>query len=262
GVCLSGVDRSWANPPWAELPRVTALLNGFPREYIVHDYRTTLLLKAVVAGAARYATPGGRYLVTPDVFLVLNHGQRYSMEVDAESGTETLCPFFAPGFVEAAAWSAAAGDARQLDDVDARGGPFELVERLHPAVGPIAGVLASMRAAVRARRAGAAWIEDRFHDLALALAALRDDTRREMETFPAVRRATREELYRRLYRARDFLVSCYAEPLTVAEAARVAALSPFHFHRAFRRAFGPTPMQLPQHHRLDVARPLPAPRRP
>jgi AraC-like DNA-binding protein len=250
------MDRFVVNPRWSDLPHVHALLHGFPRDYHVHDYRTTLSLKSVAAGSARYATPSGRYLVTPDRFLVLNHGQRYAMEVDADAGAETVCPFFAPGFVDAAARSAAATDALQLDDIDAPAAGFELIERLHPLAGPIGRILGELRDAVRARRAGAAWLEDRFHDLALALAALRDDARREVDTFPGVRRATREELYRRLHRARDFLVSCYAEPLTVAQVARVAALAPFHFHRTFRRAFGRTPMQLLQHHRLEVARAL------
>jgi len=75
-----------------------------------------------------------------------------------------------------------------------------------------------------------------------------------MARFPAVRLATREELYRRLHRARDFIASCYAEPLSVADVARVAAMSPFHLHRAFKRAFGVTPMRFLQSRRLAAAR--------
>ena len=39
-------------------------------------------------------------------------------------------------------------------------------------------------------------------------------------------------------------------------AARVAGLSPYHFHRMFKRAFGETPMQCLQARRLDAARRL------
>src|SRR5262249_31974659 len=177
------------------------LLHGRPRDYLVHEYRTTLSIKSVARGVARYATPSGRYLVTPDVFLVLNHGQRYSMEVEAETRTETWCPFFAPGFVEAAAASARAS----LDDLDPPRPPFELPERLHPMSGRAGALVAALR------RPGD--LEDRFHDLALALVALGDDARREAARFPALRAATREELYRRLHRARDFIHSCYAEPI-------------------------------------------------
>jgi AraC-like DNA-binding protein len=64
------------------------------------------------------------------------------------------------------------------------------------------------------------------------------------------------ELYRRLHRGRDFLLSCYDQPLTVAAAARVATLSPFHFQRMFKLAFGQTPMQFLQQTRLEAARRL------
>jgi AraC-like DNA-binding protein len=238
------VARFGINPPWSEVGASSALMTApVRRDYVVREYRTPLSIKAVAAGQARYETPQGRYLVTPDVFLILNAGQEYDMDVPAAWGTTTLCPFFADGFVEAAVASARASEERQLDDIDAP--PVEFCERLYPMTGAVAAALRTITPES---------IEDRFHDLAAALTALRDDVRRDMARFPAVRLSTREELYRRLYRARDFLASCYAEPLTVADAARVAALSPFHLHRAFKRAFGMTPMQFLQARRLEVAK--------
>lgn len=46
---------------------------------------------------------------------------------------------------------------------------------------------------------------------------------------------------RHLLRARDLADARYAEPLTVADLAREARLSPAHFSREFRRAFGEPP---------------------
>jgi AraC family transcriptional regulator len=241
------LPRFAVNPRWEDLPATTALLNGFPRNYLVHDYETTLSIKSVARGEAWYSTPEGRYRVTPDVFLVLNRGQHYAMEVDAATDTETLCPFFAPGFVESAA------SRPELDSVDLER-PVEFCERLYPMTGPVGDMLRSMRAALRGGVGPSHWVEDRFHDLAGSLLALRDDALRETSRFPGSRQSTREELYRRLYRARDFLHSCFSEPVTVADAARVAALSPFHFHRTFREAFGCSPMQYVQARRLEVAR--------
>ncbi len=173
------------NPRWSDLPLCSALLHGFPRDYTVSDYRTTLSIKTVRRGSAWYETRDGRYLVTPDTFLVLNEGQRYSMEVDAASKTETFCPFFQPGFVRAR----------------------ELPERLYPMRGRVAEALRSF---------GNVPLED-----------------------PC-----------------DFLYSCYAEPLSVDDAAHVAAMSPFHFQRMFKSAFGISPMQFLQRRRLDIARQL------
>jgi AraC-like DNA-binding protein len=59
-----------------------------------------------------------------------------------------------------------------------------------------------------------------------------------------------------LDRARDRIERENARPLTVAELARTAGCSPFHFIREFQRAFGSTPGQCLRARRLDRAREL------
>jgi len=44
-------------------------------------------------------------------------------------------------------------------------------------------------------------------------------------------------------RAKDLADARYFEPLTVADLARAAGLSPAHFSREFRRTFGEAPHQ-------------------
>ena len=48
---------------------------------------------------------------------------------------------------------------------------------------------------------------------------------------------------RHLLRAKDLADARYVEPLTVADLARAARLSPAHFSREFRRTFGESPHQ-------------------
>jgi AraC-like DNA-binding protein len=50
-----------------------------------------------------------------------------------------------------------------------------------------------------------------------------------------------QPIARRLLRAKDLADARFAEPLTVADLAESARLSPAHFSREFRRAFGETP---------------------
>ena len=120
------------------------MLNGRGTRYEVNDYRTTLSLKSVVRGAARDHTPQGHYLLTPDSFLILNDGQRYSLEFEGHGGvhTETLCPFFQRGFLE----RAAAGD---LDDIDPAAPALDFCERLYPKTGAVARALADLDAGLR-----------------------------------------------------------------------------------------------------------------
>jgi AraC-like DNA-binding protein len=58
---------------------------------------------------------------------------------------------------------------------------------------------------------------------------------------------------RHLLRARDLADRCYAEPLTVADLAAAARLSPAHFSRAFRRTFGESPHRYLLSRRLERA---------
>jgi len=62
-----------------------------------------------------------------------------------------------------------------------------------------------------------------------------------------------QPLARHLLRARDLADARYAEPLTVADLARAAGLSPAHFSREFKRAFGESPHQYVLTRRLDRA---------
>ena len=58
---------------------------------------------------------------------------------------------------------------------------------------------------------------------------------------------------RHLLRAKDLMDARYREPLAVAELARAARLSPAHFSREFKRAFGETPHQYLLTRRLERA---------
>jgi AraC-like DNA-binding protein len=58
---------------------------------------------------------------------------------------------------------------------------------------------------------------------------------------------------RHLLRAKDLIDARYREPLDVPTLARVAHLSPAHFSREFRRAFGATPHQYLLTRRLERA---------
>jgi transcriptional regulator GlxA family with amidase domain len=60
----------------------------------------------------------------------------------------------------------------------------------------------------------------------------------------------------RLRRARDVMDRDYAEPLDVAALARVALMSPGHFSRSFRAAYGETPYGYLMTRRIERAKAL------
>lgn len=65
-----------------------------------------------------------------------------------------------------------------------------------------------------------------------------------------------EASFARLLRARDLIHARYGGPLRIEDLAREAALSPFHFLRMFRAAFGETPHRYLTRVRIEAAKRL------
>ena len=244
------------NPRAPEIPSCSAVLHGIATRYNVDNYRTTLSVKSVVRGAALYTTPQARHLVTKDCFLILNEGQQYSLEFQWPSSTETICPFFQPGFLEHVSYCRLAPTAKQLDDLETPKTCTGFYEHLYPRTGEVGRLLDELQYGISADGACGDWLEDRMYELTGALARLNGAISSDVSKVGAMRSSTRDELYRRLHRGRDFLSACYASRISVANAARAAKLSPAHFHRQFKALFRQTPMQFLQQRRLAAARSL------
>lgn len=73
---------------------------------------------------------------------------------------------------------------------------------------------------------------------------------------PAVRWATRVDLYRALVRGRAHLAARYADGASIKSAAAEACLSPYHFTRLFRSLFRETPHEYLTSVRLHEAKRL------
>jgi AraC family transcriptional regulator len=237
------------------LAHCSAVANGHirGRPYQADQYRTTLSIKSVVEGAAFYRTRQGHYLVEDDSFLILNEGQEYWLDISPRVNTETLCPFLEPGLVEHVSHCLMHSADQQLDDLDASGQGTGFYERLYPKTGEIARRLNRIHRCLQSPQRSTPWLEDEIYGFAAALVRLGQRIDREVASFPGARASTRAELYRRLHRARDYIDATFAQPLSVAAIAKVACLSPYHFQRMFRQAFGTSPMQCLQSKRLQAA---------
>jgi transcriptional regulator GlxA family with amidase domain len=64
------------------------------------------------------------------------------------------------------------------------------------------------------------------------------------------------DLFLRLRRAREYMDDCYASAIDLDHLSRLACVSPFHFLRMFRRAFGITPHRYLMRRRIERAREL------
>lgn len=171
------------------------------------------------------------------------------MNIDELKPVETCCAFFAPDFVERVALDAISPLDRALDDPGRAVPPLPYLSALHTDHDREL-VRRVQTLAVRCQNALApSAFEEEFLTTAEALLRFYARIREEAARVPAVRESTRQELFRRLLAGRDYMHARTSEPVSLAETARAACLSPFHFHRGFLRAFGRTP-----HHYLSELR--------
>jgi len=235
------------NPRASAFGSINAILNGRSARYHESRFTGPLSVKAVVSGRAAWETDEGRFELVPGSLLVLNDGEEYSVTVEALQPVETFCFFFERGFVEDAFRAATNGSARLLDE-SARVEPVVFYERLM-FDGALVGEV------MRAQR-DRGTLGESFYRLALHLVRAQQHIRARAAALPSLRAATREELARRLGVATAYLHANSTRGVTVAEAARAACLSPFHFHRLFTRFHGITPHRYLNQLRLERARAL------
>lgn len=216
-----------------------------------------LSLKCVSRGVAHYSVGRARFDVGPRSCLLLNQGQHYEIEVNDPTGVEMLVVFLAPGMVEEVLRTLEGNVTRLLDEADAGHlGGIQFFERLLEATPWLMSILDDLAQAVRAPVPDRMAIDEALLQLASHLLCQQGRAIQESRRLSTLRPAARQELYRRLLRARDFAKSCYDAPIRLQDLARAACLSPSHLLRSFRAAFGITPHQFVRDCRLQAARDL------
>jgi AraC-like DNA-binding protein len=229
----------------APLHRANAALRARSRTHFVKDFAGPLSIKSVSEGAAAWKCAGRERLVDRDSFLVLNASEAYSMAIDSRTAVSTLCIFFRDGFVESVHASMV---GRELEGECA---PMPFLGGLHRRDERI---LPRMHAIAETGAADRLWLDEQYLLLACDLLRLNGEMRRRADCMPANRPATRAELFRRVRRGQEYLHASASADADLGEIARQACLSPYHFHRAFGRAFGETPHAYRNRLRLERAR--------
>jgi AraC family transcriptional regulator len=100
------------------------------------------------------------------------------------------------------------------------------------------------------------WREEQFHKIMQTVLRVHSNTLQEVNALNAVRFSTREELYRRIQIAHDFIRSFYDQPITLQKIAEVSCLSPNHLLRNYSQIFGKTPHHFISELRITKAKKL------
>ena len=203
-----------------------------PRDRRVEERHAGICIAAVTRGTFQYRSPQGSALLAPGALLLGNDGQCYECGHDHGAGDRCLSFHFTPGYFEAVA-AALPGVRRIALGV--------------PALPPLPAwlpIVAAMEAA-HDEDDGAAFEELALRLAGAAMAALADAGR--------TGRAPSRRDERRITAALRRIERDVRERLPLADLAREAMMSPYHFLRVFRQVVGMTPHQFLLRTRLQRA---------
>jgi len=232
------------------------VLHAKGRRHVVKDFPGPLSIKSVMSGEVGWIVEGRNIVVDAQSFLVLGDGQKYSMDMDAPRPVETCCAFFRRGFVEQVSQDMTSPLQASIDEPERPAPPLQFLSRLHrDTKGLILPYLWSLAARCSDQLQPSSFEED-FLILSSELMKLYREIASQIARVPAAKASTREELFRRLQLAREYLHSSADQRISLEEVARESCLSRYHLHRSFTKVFRRTPHAYLTALRLEKAKSL------
>lgn len=216
-----------------------------------------LSIKSFYGGDAYYQVGRNRFVVNENRYLILNHAQPYTIEIDSHHKLDSFCLFFSPGFVESIHRDLRLADDILLDDPgNTTVSKLHFIEKTYFCEPLLTPVLLQLRHMVSSAELDRSALNEYLHEIVQRFLQVHYGVYREIENLPLTRSATREEIYRRLSLVIDYVEASLSLPVTLADMAHVAGFSPTHLLRTFRQVFHQTPHQYILSRRLKVARHL------
>jgi AraC-like DNA-binding protein len=203
----------------------------------------------------KVCTDRGHYSVSPTTFVVLNEGQRGEIAVEPNTSPRAVTLVFEQKYMSDIARSFSAPLVSALE-MDRDGIVVRFPECIqHDTAFEIGPKLRSLSAAcLRGDSIGS--IADKFRAVTECVVLVYSAASRQIESIDSVRPGTRAELYRRIQRAYVYIQDAYTEELCLEKIARVACMSPHHFHRVFSQVYGITPLRALADRRMQMAHKL------
>lgn len=217
-------------------------------------------VKVVRSGAEHYQVNGRRFSVKNKRFLVVDKHCDLGLHIDDRNGVEGVCIFPSADLINEVAQTRLASQEALLEDLMVKD-EIRLMEQFcHYDQNRTGTFLNShIENIVREVQYGNETSVNMDHFFITLAECLVDDQLElegKMKNLSSAKRATREELYRRVAMARDFITANYTEKLNLDDLVANACLSKYHFLRTFKAIYGTSPYQYLLNLRLQKAKEL------
>ncbi|WP_034756466.1 helix-turn-helix domain-containing protein [Rossellomorea vietnamensis] len=201
-----------------------------------------LSVKTFFNGKAHYKTKKGFFAVEESRYLLLNEGA-YTISIEEPKVVESFCLFFKDGFAEEVLHSLKETNERLLSDPFKDTNSIGFFEKTYHKNNILSYQLEYFMQILPSLDIDSVGYEEQFHKIMFSILNEHINTYTEIESLHAIRNSTREELYRRVSIAHDYIRSYFNQPIKLEEVAKVACLSPNHLLRTYSQIYGRTPHQ-------------------
>ncbi|MGD6849188.1 helix-turn-helix domain-containing protein [Rossellomorea aquimaris] len=214
-----------------------------------------LSIKTFFNGKAHYKTNKGFFAVEESRYLLLNEGA-YTISIEEPKVVESFCLFFKDGFAEEVLHSLKETNERLLSDPFKDTSSIGFFEKTYHKNNTLSYQLEYFMQILPSLNIDSVGYEEQFHKIMFSILNEHINTYTETESLHAIRNSTREELYRRVSIAHDYIRSYFNQPIKLEEVAKAACLSPNHLLRTYSQIYGRTPHQHISVFRIQKAKQL------
>ncbi len=214
-----------------------------------------LSIKTFSRGSAQYKTNKGFFAVEENRYLLLNEGS-YTISIEDTSAVESFCLFFKQGFAEEVGRCMEESTEKLLSDPYKPLHTTEFFEKTYPKNKVLTSQLNYFSSNLPTLKKDALWQEEQFYKVMQTILYAHLETWKEVDSLKSMRPSTREELYKRVNIAHDYIRAFYNHPIDLQEISQIACLSPNHLLRNYSQLFGKTPHQHVGELRISKAKQL------
>lgn len=241
----------------SQFKTANVIIHASSKEVSYPEHWGPLSIKCAFKGKEFYGINNCNYAVTDDNYLVINDGNNYSSYIDSDSEVESFTINFSLSFVREFMESANQTDEALLTNFKNfdNNSNVEIIERLYlhdNSVSPV--IFRMLKLTEEDFESNEGEIEELYFLLFESLLYKQKATLNEVGHIQAVKKSTQMELYKRLYRAKDYIDSCYEEEINIGHLATVCWLNQFYFLRQFKKYFKISPLQYIISKRMEAAK--------
>lgn len=201
-------------------------------------------IKTFRGGTATYRLDHGTERIHPGQYLLLNDDQEYEITIDSNQEVESFCVFFPKGLARRIANELMMSVDSRLDEPFIEGkDQWNFLDRVYSTDRHVISRIEHIRNYKLLVHTEKLWIDEQISLLLEDLIGLQRRVENASQSIQAIRRATRDELLRRVLTAHEWIRAYYHEDITLDKLARASTLSPNHLIRSYRQVFGVTPHQ-------------------